>query len=56
MTEKKFELSTHSRMLQMSCKICHFFRESGTFVFYVSEKFQYLTPKISEGEGNQPKK
>ena len=31
MTEKKFELITHSRMPNMSCKICNFFRETGTF-------------------------
>ena len=56
MTAKKFELSTHSRMPHMSCKICHFFRDTGTFEYYVSKKLQYLTQKISEGEGNRPQK
>ena len=39
MTEKKFELSTHSRMPYMSCKVWHFSRETGTFEYYVSKNY-----------------
>ena len=39
MTEKKFELSTHSRMPYMSCKVWHFFRDTGTFEYYVSKNY-----------------
>ena len=49
MTEKKFELSTHSRMPHMSCKICHFFRDTGTFEYY------YHTMKGNEeDDDNKP--
>ena len=50
MTEKKFELSTHSRMPNMSCKICNFFRETGTFEYYVSKNYNMKLQKYQKGK------
>ena len=55
MTDKKFELSTHSRMPHMSCKICHFFRETGTFEYYVSKNYNMKPQKYQKGKIIDPK-
>ena len=54
MTEKKFELSTHSKMLHMSCKICNFLPWHWDIWILCFQKLQYETTKISEGEENLP--
>ena len=55
MTEKKFGLSTHSRMHHMSCKICHFFRVTGTFEYYVSKNYNMKLQKYQKGKKNDLK-
>ena len=50
MTAKKFEHSTHSKMPHMSCKICHFFRESGTFAYHVSKNYNIQLQKYQRGK------
>ena len=34
----------------MSCKICHFFRETGTFEYYVSKNYNILLKKYQRGK------
>ena len=55
MTEKKFELSTHSRMPYMSCKVWHFFRDTGTFEYYVSKNYKFNSKNIRGGRKSTSK-
>ena len=34
----------------MNCKICHFFRETGTFEYYVSKNYNMKLQKYQKGK------
>ena len=50
MTGKKFELSSHSRMPHMSCKICHIFHDTGTFEYCVSKNYNMKLQTYQKGK------